>query len=119
VHENSLARLAAGQPVEFVPALPESPAVHCAVEGIDRLNLAALDEPYVASVYGGGIASLRQPDGTLAPLDSTFRVRLGHCDHAVLPRELSGQAEIDAARSSLAGRFVRWLGALVQRESNF
>lgn len=120
VHEASLARLAAGQSVEFVPSLPESPTVHCTVEGIDQMNLAELDEPYVASVYGGGIAALRQPDGTLAPLDSTFRVRMGHClDAAAVPRELSGQAEIHADRSSLAGRFLRWLGAIVQRESNF
>lgn len=120
VGEEALSRLAPGQAARFVAALPEQPAVHCRVAGIDRLNLAALDEPYVASVYGGAVASLRQPDGTLAPLESTFRVRLDHCDAAhALPRELSGQAAIHGQAQSLLGRFARWLGAIVRREITF
>ena len=117
VGEEALSRLAPGQAARFVAALPEQPTVHCRVAGVDRLNLAALDEPYVASVYGGAVASLRQPDGTLAPLESTFRVRLDQCDAArALPRELSGQVAIHGQAQSLLGRFARWLGAIVRRE---
>ena len=120
VDEAALARLAPGQPADFVPALPEQPTLHCRVAGIDRLNLAVLDEPYVASVYGGEIAALHQPDGSLVPLESTFRVRLNGCDPgSSLPREMPGQAVIRGEARSLAGRFARWLGAIVRREAGF
>ena len=120
VDEAALARLAPGQPVDFVAALPEQPTMRCRVAGIDRLNLAALDEPYVASVYGGDIASLHRPDGSLAPLDSTFRVRFDGCDAvAPLARELPGRAIIRGQAQSLGVRFARWLGAIMRREAGF
>lgn len=122
VGESDLARLRAGQRVRFAPRLPEAAALGCVVGGVDRLNLAALDEPYVASVYGGGIPSLLRRDGTLAPLESTFRVRFGQCAAApgqAPASELPGQARIYGESRSLAGRFVRWLAALLRREVSF
>ncbi|MDO1530358.1 HlyD family efflux transporter periplasmic adaptor subunit [Fulvimonas sp. R45] len=119
--ESDLARLRAGQRLRFVPRMLEAAELHCTVGGVDRLNLASLDEPYVASVYGGPISSLHRPDGTLVPLDSTFRVRFGHCDRdAYEPAsELSGQAVITGESRSVAGRFLRWLTALLRREVSF
>ena len=122
VGESDLARLQVGQQVRFIPRELERAASHCTVSGVDRLNLAALDEPYVASVYGGDIASLLRHDGTLAPLDSTFRVRFGDCHERpgqAPASELSGQAVILGQSRSIAGHFVRWLGALLRREVSF
>ncbi|HET8553239.1 MAG TPA: HlyD family efflux transporter periplasmic adaptor subunit [Rhodanobacteraceae bacterium] len=116
----ALTRLDTGRTVDFVAALPAQPVRHCAVTAIDRVNLSRLDEPYVASIYGGGIASLRQPDGSLAPLESTYRLRFGDCDGAgSIPREMPGEAIIHGDRRSLAGRFVTWLGALMRRQISF
>lgn len=120
VDEAALSRVAVGQAVTFVADLPEQPNLACVVTGIDRLNLAALDEPYVASLYGGEIASVRRPDGTLTPLESTYRVRLGGCEQgAALAREAPGRAAIAGESRSLLGRFVRWLGAILRRELSF
>ena len=120
VDEAALSRLATGQPVSFLAELPELPIVHCRVSGIDRLNLGVLDEPYVASVYGGQVASVHRPDGTLTPLESTFRVRFGDCDrHEALPREAPGSAAIAGESRSLLGRFARWLAALLRRDASF
>jgi putative peptide zinc metalloprotease protein len=120
VGESALARLAPGQPVAFVATLPEQPTVHCRVQGIDRLNLAALDEAYVASIYGGDVPSVRRPDGSIAPLESTFRVRFGACDAVrTLARELPGQAIVRGQGQSLAVRFAHWLGAIARREMGF
>jgi putative peptide zinc metalloprotease protein len=120
VDEAALSRLATGQPVSFLAELPELPIVHCRVSGIDRLNLGVLDEPYVASVYGGQVASVHRPDGTLTPLESTFRVRFGDCDrHEALPREAPGSAAIAGESRSLLGRFARWLAALLRRDVSF
>lgn len=118
--EESLSGLAPGQRADVVTDLPEHPVTHCRVSGIDRLNLATLDEPYIASVYGGDIASVRQADGSLTPLSSVFRVRLDSCDAARGPmRELSGHALVRGEAQSLAGRFVRWLAALLRRDVGF
>lgn len=120
VDESALARVIPGQPVDFVATLPEQPAVHCRVAGIDRLNLATLDQPYVASVYGGEVPSLRRPDGSLVPLDSTFRLRFDACEvGGELPRELPGQAIVHGQAQSLAGRFARWFGSIARRELGF
>jgi putative peptide zinc metalloprotease protein len=118
VDEAARDRLAPGQPAEFVAALLEQPAVRCRVAAIDRLNLADLDDdPYLASVYGGSIPALRQPDGTLVPLESTFRVRLDHCDGGALPRELPGSVAIRGESRSLLARAARWLRALLRSET--
>lgn len=121
VGESTLARLRVGQSVRFVPRSLDVPTVRCQVSDVDRLNLGTLDEPYVSSVYGGDIASLRRPDGSLVPVDSTFRVRFAQCDrHFDGPvRELSGRAIIAGQSRSLAGRFFRWLVALLRREASF
>lgn len=120
VDEAALSRLATGQHVSFLAALPELPIVHCRVSGIDRLNLGALDEPYVASVYGGQVASVHRPDGSVTPLESTFRVRFDDCDRReALPREAPGSAAIAGEPRSLVGRFARWLTALLRRDVSF
>jgi len=120
VDEAALGRLQPGQRVGFRAALAELPTVHCRVSAIDRLNLAVLDEPYVASVYGGPIASVRHPDGSVAPLESTFRVRFDACDsREALRHEVAGTAAIAGQSRSLAGRFARWLGALWRRDVSF
>lgn len=120
VDEAALARVRAGQAVDFIAALPEQPTLHCRVADVDRLNLAALDEPYVTSVYGGEVSSVRRPDGSLAPLDSTFRLRFDACGAVgALSRELPGQAIVHGEAQSLAGRFARWFGAIARRELGF
>jgi putative peptide zinc metalloprotease protein len=120
VDEAALSRLAVGQSVSFRAALPELPIVHCRVSGIDRLNLAVLDEDYVASIYGGPVPSVRRPDGALTPLDSTFRVRFENCDRRTpLARESPGNAAIAGESRSLLGRFARWLAALLRRDVSF
>lgn len=120
VDEAALSRLEPGQRVSFSASLPELPVVHCRVGAIDRLNLATLDEPYVASVYGGPINSVHRPDGSVAPLESTFRVRFGGCDSSpALSREVPGTVSITGASRSLLGRFASWLGALLRRDISF
>jgi Multidrug resistance efflux pump len=120
VDEAALSRLAVGQSVSFRATLPELPIVHCRVSGIDRLNLAVLDKDYVASIYGGPVASVRRPDGTLTPLESTFRVRFDACDRQVpLLQESPGSAAIAGESRSLLGRFTRWIAALLRRDVSF
>jgi len=50
------------------------------VTGVDHVNVATLDAPALASVYGGPVP-VERPPGTerLVPLAATYRVRIGDC----------------------------------------
>ena len=119
VDEDEVGRIAAGDAAVFVAALPEMKALKCRVEAVDRVNLATLDEPYVASPYGGPIPAELQP-GTqqLVPLRATYRVRIGQCTGSpVLARQIAGTAVLGGAHESLAWRGLRALLATVEREA--
>lgn len=93
-------------------------ALHCRVTAVDRVNLAALDVPSLASVYGGPLPVQSQP-GThqLVPLAATYRVRIGACPgNEAWPREIVGTATIGASRQSFAWRALKWLAAVFVRE---
>ncbi|GAB2890979.1 efflux RND transporter periplasmic adaptor subunit [Paraburkholderia jirisanensis] len=143
VNEDQLAHIRTGDAARFVASLPESPMLRCRVTGIDHVNLATLDEPALASVYGGPLPVDRQP-GTerLVPVAATYRVRIGDCAvgraeggeggdiamHAVnapatrapplpaLSRETVGTVLVGRERESLAWRGLKWMISVVQRE---
>jgi putative peptide zinc metalloprotease protein len=138
VNEDQLAHIRTGDAARFVASLPESPMLRCRVTGIDHVNLAALDEPALASVYGGPVPVDKQP-GTerLVPVAATYRVRIGDCTTGltekpeggesamraptspalpVLSRETVGTVLVGRERESLAWRGLKWMISVVQRE---
>jgi putative peptide zinc metalloprotease protein len=121
VDEYDVARVAAGEPAVFISSLAEMPAVQCTVQAVDKVNLGALDEPSVASVYGGPIpAEQDRKTHQLVPLQATWRVRIGGCaGTTALDRTLAGTVMLGAGRESYAGRWLRELAAIVQREAGF
>ncbi|WP_175687693.1 HlyD family efflux transporter periplasmic adaptor subunit [Burkholderia anthina] len=119
VSEENAARISAGDRVSFVASLPEFGALDCRVSALDRVNVATLDAPALASVYGGPLPVQLQP-GThqLVPLAATYRVRIGDCPADVAwPREIVGTATIGGARQSFAWRMLAWLTSVLVRES--
>ncbi|WP_027805015.1 hypothetical protein [Paraburkholderia caledonica] len=65
---------------------PERRTLQCRVTEVDRVNVATLEEPMLASLYRGPIPAERQPGpepepdkDRLAPLAATYRVRIGDC----------------------------------------
>lgn len=119
VDEDDIARIATGDAATFVASLPEMAALQCRVEALDRVNLATLDEPYVASPYGGPIPAELQP-GTqqLIPLRAIYRVRIGDCaGTALLSRQIVGTAVLGGAHQSLAWQGIRALLAIAEREA--
>ena len=119
VGESDVSRIAAGHAVTFVASLPEMSALRCRVTAVDRVNVTTLDEPSIASPYGGPVPAELQP-GTrqLVPLRATYRVRLAQCaGPAILARQVVGTATIGDTRESFAWRGVRALLALVEREA--
>ncbi len=121
VDENDVSRVAAGERATFVASLAEMRPVQCKVLAIDKVNVSTLDAPSVASVYGGPIpAEQDAKTHQVVPLQAIWRVRIGACDgERTLSRELTGTATLGAGRESYAGRWVRALVAVVQREAGF
>jgi putative peptide zinc metalloprotease protein len=118
VGEDDAARVAAGDRVDFVASLPELGAVRCRVTAVDRVNVATLDTPSLASVYGGPLPVQQQP-GThqLVPLTAIYRVRIDECPaNEAWPREIDGTATIGGARQSFAWRALKHLASVFQRE---
>lgn len=119
VGEDDVAHVLPGAPVTFVASLPERGALHCRVSAVDRVNLGTLDEPALASVYGGPLPVQLEPKThRLVPLAATYRVRIGECPEGTQwPREITGTATLGAARRSFAWRALKSLLAVFQRES--
>ncbi len=121
VGENDVDRLQAGQRAVFIAGLAEKGAFTCHVDAVDKVNLTTLEEPSVASVYGGTVPAEQDPSShQLIPLRATWRVRLTACDGASLSgRNVTGVAHLGADRESLLGRGIRFVAAIGQREAGF
>ena len=88
------------------------------VAAIDTVNTGRLAEPYLASDYGGSIATRRDADGRLVTEGAVYRVIL---DAGTVPpprrQVLRGVVRIEAPKESLALQFWRAASAVVIRES--
>jgi len=117
VQESGLADIAEGAAADFVADLPEQAAHHCVVSGVDRINLATLDPPYAASIYGGSISSRKDSAGAILPLAATFRVRFGNCASGDnIRQETPGHVLLHGPGESFASQMARWLLATARRE---
>lgn len=118
VGEGDVGRVTAGDPVRFVASAAERATLRCRVAAVDRVNLSTLDEPAIASLYGGPVPAQMEPGSKqLVPLAATYRVRIGGCEgNAALARQTVGAATLGHARESFAWRGVKWVVAVLQRE---
>ncbi|MEN3030261.1 HlyD family efflux transporter periplasmic adaptor subunit [Chromobacterium amazonense] len=115
--EDELGSLRSGGHATFVADSGEGLAVSCRLGAIDRLNLATLDQPVLASTYGGPIATESRDYG-LVPLHALFRVRLEGCDQRLSPlREMAGVARLSGEHYSLLQRGWQRLTAVLEREA--
>lgn len=116
--ERDMSRITVGAPARFIPDAPEFGALECWVAEIDRVNVPVIDEPSLASVYGGPIAARHDPHGLPLPNSPVFRIRLDRCSPAGVPAmKLRGIAHIDGERRSLLADAFRYASALIVRES--
>ena len=101
------------------PALPRLPAKVIAVEAV---NLQILDQPYLASVYGGPVSVLADRRKELVPAATWYRVTLHFTASPVVPapaRVTRGTAQVDAETASLVTRLWRIAVMVAVRESGF
>jgi len=104
----------------FVAQLPGMPALHCHTVGADPLNIPTLEQPILASLHGGAIATQFNAQKQAVPVESHFRVRFDHCTGKDGTRQiLAGTALLQGERKSLLARAVRHLRAVLVSEAGF
>ncbi|WP_353613300.1 HlyD family secretion protein [Mangrovibacter phragmitis] len=117
VDEETATTLHTGDAAFFVPDSGETRAIRCKVGKIDRLNQATLDQPLLASVYGGSIP-VQINNQRLVPINTIFRVRLEPCEARQAPeRELAGKVVLQSAHRSYLQRGWQWLVVSLGREA--
>lgn len=117
VNESDIARIRVGDTARFSPEDGEAP-LPLRVTEISPGATPQLDTPELASVYGGGVAARREPDGALKPQAAVYRVALSLPDG--VPSSFGirrGTVRIAAEPMSLAERIWRRAAAVVMREA--
>jgi putative peptide zinc metalloprotease protein len=116
VSESDLRRLTRHDAV-FIAERAEQRPIPCRVGSVDRINLPALDDPYLASTYGGAVRVHTDAAGVMVPVEALFRARLIDCRTGWAPlQEMRGTAHIHGEATSLAGMLLRHAIFVIQRE---
>ncbi len=116
VSESDLARLSR-HAATFIAERPEQSPIPCRLGAVDRINLSALDTPYLASTHGGAIRVHTDQAGVMVPVETLFRARLVDCRmDGAPPQEMRGTAHIRGESTSLAGMLLRHVIFVVERE---
>jgi len=120
LNERELARIRVGASARFFPDILEFGLFTCRVTEIDRVNIPSIDEPFLASTFGGPIASRNDNQGVIIPDAPLFRVRMDGCSPSDVPLiKLRGVAHIEAEKRSSFVEMLRNGYAVVIREIGF
>jgi putative peptide zinc metalloprotease protein len=120
VGERELERISLGTSARFIPDTLEFGVFNCQVAEVDRVNIAVIEESFLASTYGGPIAARTDPQGLVVPDAPLFRVRMDGCSPKSVPLiKLKGVAHIKVERRSSLVKIIRDAYAVVIREIGF
>jgi putative peptide zinc metalloprotease protein len=120
ISERELVGVKVGAAARFIPDALEFGVYRCTVAEIDRLNIPTIDEPFLASTYGGPIAARNDAQGVAIPDAPVFRIRMDGCSPATVPLiKLRGSVHIEAQKSSAFLEITRSIYAVVIREIGF
>ncbi|MBM9519858.1 efflux RND transporter periplasmic adaptor subunit [Desulforhopalus vacuolatus] len=120
VKEQELDRIRVGAAARFIPDALEFGVYECTVTEIDRVNIAIIDEPFLASTYGGSITAHNNEQGVATPDSPIFRIRMGNCFPNESPIiKLRGVVHIEAEKRSKFVEIIKKYYALAIREIGF
>jgi len=120
VRGGDLARVDVGAPARFYPDDPLAPVIDAIVTAVETVNVAALDQPALASVHDGAIAVREDAAGQLVPEESVYRVALTPQAPVPVPEQIRrGTVYVEGEARSLLDRAWRAVAAVLIRESGF
>jgi len=121
VREGDFAQVTAGMAGRFYPDNVELPVLPVLLEALDRTHKPVLEEPYLASLYGGEIAVRRDGQGRLVTDEAMYRLRLrpGGGAAGQLDRVWRGTVRLEGPPRNLLSRSWRTVAMVLIRESEF
>lgn len=118
--ENDIMKVNTGAAATFYPQGGGREVIALRVAEVEYFGLKELDEPYSASLFGGGVGVRQNDKDKMIPAQSTYRVRLTLNDPTlVLERVLRGRVVIDTQAHNLASSFINEALASVIKELGF
>ncbi|OQX44358.1 MAG: hypothetical protein B0D88_02610, partial [Candidatus Sedimenticola endophacoides] len=118
--EQRLGAIRAGARGRFIDEQGEGPAIEARLLRIAPTASVVLEEPYVSSLYGGGVTSRRDREGALVPEQGIYRLVFAPLrPPESLARVRRGTLVLETGRRSIAHDLWQRLAALVIRESGF
>ena len=118
--EERVSQLKEGNTGRFYPDNHNRAPFEVTIEEVSRSAIPVLDEPFLASNYGGDIAVRPQPDGSLVPNHATYKVQLKPPENIyITDRVLTGVVKVEGQSQSIIGRLWQTIVAVVIRESGF
>ncbi|MFH0780999.1 MAG: site-2 protease family protein [Pseudomonadota bacterium] len=118
--ENQRARIIVHGQAKFYPESGDFTPLSCRTRSINQTGESLLDEPYLASIYGGEIA-VRLNNNRLISEKSLYRVILEPIEgQQALPNRIQpGTLVMNGKPESIAGRALQKFFAVIIRESGF
>lgn len=117
VSENDVWRISAGGTATFVPEDPLMARRHGRVAEVVQTGMRTVDLPYLASIYGGSVASDKLSDNEIRPRSGHHQVRIELAGPAV-DRTVRGTPHLSGARESIASALWRRILQVLVRESS-
>jgi len=115
--ERELERIKVGASARFFPDALELGVFSCQVSEIDRVNIPVIEDLFLASTFGGPIASRTDAHGVTTPDAPIFRVRMDGCNPSNVPLiVLKGVVHIEAEKRSSIIEIIRRAYAVMIRE---
>lgn len=119
VHEADLDRIELATSADFIPADIAAPSIRAEIVSIDGTAARTLNDPELASVNGGAIATRIGANEALIPEIPVYRVTLVPTGPTSPARTLTGTAVLEGRAASIAGQVWRRVVSVVIRESGF
>ncbi len=118
LEERDLQRITVGGKAKFIPDAIEYGLFSCTIAEVDHISTTPLDDPSLASFYGGPIPTQTDAQHELVPVSPRYKVRLGNCSPATVPlSRLRGVARLEATPKSPAVELLRHAWMTLIRES--
>ncbi|HIJ79376.1 MAG: biotin/lipoyl-binding protein [Desulfobulbaceae bacterium] len=120
LREQDVERVTIGTRGSFYPERSELPMVAGLVRELEMTHTEVLKEPYLASIYGGGVPVRRTAGGSLASDQSVYRFVLQPEGEVDFPAQiLRGTVRLAGEPASLIRRMWLAIARVVIRESEF
>ena len=120
IPEEHLERISVGGHGRFLLENPDESPVDATIVEIDSTNTTVLNEPLLASIYGGDVPVTLSPDGILKIHETMYKVILKPDKNgAVLKLITRGTLKLVAERESILKRTWNLVTSVIIRESSF